>query len=256
MPQRLKDKIALVTGGGRGIGEAIARRLSEEGAQVWVADIDEAVARDAAASFIGAKSLHLDIADSISVGNAAKEIESRHGRLDVLVNNAAVFEVTPVEDFDMAAHKRVLDINLNGALRVTIAMLSLLRRSSAARVLNIASVNGLRGSTENLSYSTAKGGIVNMTRCLACDLAPYNILVNAIAPGFINTRMSILPNGMGHEHETEWFKEIYIKNRRIPLARAGTPDDVAGPALFFCSDDSKYVTGQILPVDGGMLTTL
>jgi NAD(P)-dependent dehydrogenase (short-subunit alcohol dehydrogenase family) len=256
MQDRVKDKVAIVTGGARGIGQAIARRLVEEGAKVWVADIDEAVAHQAAASMERMQALRLDISDDASVASAIEEVRKCDQRLDILVNNAAIFEMTSLEHFSMDSHVRILEVNLNGALRMTVAALPLLRSSGSGRVLNIASVNGLRGSAENLSYSTAKGGIVNMTRCLASDLAPFGITVNAIAPGFINTRMSILPDGSGHEHETATFKEIYIKNRRIPLARAGTPEDVAGPALFFCSDDSRYVTGHILPVDGGMLTTL
>ena len=133
-------------------------------------------------------------------------------------------------------------------------MVPLMRTAGGGRILNMASVNGLRGSRDSLSYSTAKGGIVNLTRCLASELSVDNITVNAIAPGFISTRMSVWPDG-SVEHESDWFKYIYVENRRIPLARGGEPDDIAGPAFFFCSDDSRYVTGQILPVDGGMLST-
>ena len=114
---------------------------------------------------------------------------------------------------------------------------------------------GARGSRDALAYSTAKGGIINMTRALACDLGTDGIVVNAIAPGFIDTRMALLPDGSGHEHETEWFQDIYIKHRRIPLGRAGQPDDVAAAAMFFCGDDCRYVTGQILMVDGGVSAT-
>jgi NAD(P)-dependent dehydrogenase (short-subunit alcohol dehydrogenase family) len=96
---------------------------------------------------------------------------------------------------------------------------------------------------------------VNFTRALACDLGSHGILVNAVAPGFIDTRMALLPDGSGHEHETDWFRDIYLKYGRILLGRAGTPDDVAGPALFLCSDDCAYVTGQILLVDGGVSAT-
>jgi len=256
LAQRLKDKVALVTGSGRGIGESIARRFAQEGAQVWVADVDEAAGRATAASLEGAMYAQVDITDSRSVAALAKQIGERNGRLDILVNNAAILDMTPYKDLTIESFMHVHDVNLNGMVRVTLAMVPLLRKSAAgARILNIASVNGIRGSRDSLSYSTAKGGVINFTRCLASELGPDGINVNAIAPGFIRTRMSVLPDG-SVEQETDWFKYIYVKHRRIPLAKGGVPDDIAGPALFFCSEDSRYVTGQILPVDGGMMSTL
>jgi len=256
LAQRLKDKVALVTGSGRGIGESIARRFAQEGAQVWVADVDEAAGRATAASLEGAMYAQVDITDSRSVAALAGRIDERNGRLDILVNNAAILDMTPYQDLTIESFMRVHDVNLNGMVRVTLAMVPLMRKCVAgARILNIASVNGIRGSRDSLSYSTAKGGVINLTRCLASELAPDGINVNAIAPGFIRTRMSVLPDG-SVEQETDWFNYIYVKHRRIPLAKGGVPDDIAGPALFFCSEDSRYVTGQILPVDGGMMSTL
>jgi NAD(P)-dependent dehydrogenase (short-subunit alcohol dehydrogenase family) len=114
---------------------------------------------------------------------------------------------------------------------------------------------GLRGARDSIPYSTAKGAIVNFTRALACDVAPDGIIVNALAPGFIDTRMALLPDGSGHEHDTDWFKDIYLKYGRIPLGRAGKPEDIAGPAFFLVSDDARYVTGQIILVDGGVSAT-
>jgi NAD(P)-dependent dehydrogenase (short-subunit alcohol dehydrogenase family) len=150
----------------------------------------------------------------------------------------------------------VIEVNLNGAILLTLALLPLLRQGTAGRaVLNIASIMGLRGDRDALAYCTAKGGIVNFTRALACDLAREGIRVNAIAPGFIDTRMAMLPDGVSHQHQTEWFKEVYLKHGGLPLGRAGVPVDIAGPAYFFCSDDAAYVTGQILLVDGGVSTT-
>jgi len=256
LADRLKNRVALVTGSGRGIGEAIARRFSQEGAQVWVADIEEAAARTVVASLEGAVHAQVDITDSRSVGALAERIGERHGRLDILVNNAAILDMTPYKSLTIESFMHVHDVNLNGMVRVTLAMVPLLRKcAGGARILNLASVNGIRGSRDSLSYSTAKGGVINLTRCLASELAPDGINVNAIAPGFIRTRMSVLPDG-SVEQETDWFNYIYVKHRRIPLAKGGVPDDIAGPALFFCSEDSRYVTGQILPVDGGMMSTL
>lgn len=254
--KRLQNRIALVTGGARGIGAAIAQRLSDEGATVVVADIDEAQAKSFAAGIDNGFAHPVDIADTKSVARLAAVIGEKYGQLDILVNNAAVLDATPYASLTMQRYRKVLDINLNGALEVVFASVPLMRKSArGGRILNIASIMGVRGSRDSLAYSTAKGGIVNMTRCLACDLASDGITANAICPGFINTRMAELPDGSGHEHDTDWFKDIYLKYRRIPLARAGLPADIAGPAYFLCSDDSAYVTGQILLVDGGVSAT-
>jgi NAD(P)-dependent dehydrogenase (short-subunit alcohol dehydrogenase family) len=254
--KRLDQRVALVTGGARGIGAGIAARLAAEGAHVVIADIDEAEAVTMAGTLANTTARHVDIADPSSVASLAASIDGAFGRLDILVNNAAILDATPIADLTMERYRRVLDVNLNGALGVTFAILPLIRRGGAARrILNIASIMGVRGSRDSLAYSTAKGGVVNMTRCLASDLAPDAINVNAICPGFIDTRMALLPDGSGHEHDTDWFKDIYIKYRRSPLARSGKPEDIAGPAYFLCSDDSAYVTGQILLVDGGVSST-
>jgi NAD(P)-dependent dehydrogenase (short-subunit alcohol dehydrogenase family) len=254
--RRLTGRVALVTGAARGIGEAIARRLSEEGAKVVIADIDEDEAKRTASRLEGTAAFRVDIADSTSVAALTAAITEAHGRLDILVNNAAILDATRFDDLTLARYRKVLEVNLNGALAVTLASVPLLRKAQlGGRILNIASIMGLRGSRDSIPYSTAKGGLVNLTRCLACDLARDGITVNAICPGFINTRMAELPDGSGHEHDTEWFKDIYIKYGRIPLGRAGLPDDVAGPAFFLCSADSAYVTGQTLLVDGGVSAT-
>jgi NAD(P)-dependent dehydrogenase (short-subunit alcohol dehydrogenase family) len=255
--QRLKDRVAVVTGGARGIGRGIAERLAAEGARVVVADIDEAeAAKVAAALGSEAAAARVDIADAASVAALAETVSARHGRCEILVNNAAILDAVGFADMRFETYRRVIDINQDGAIRVTLALLPLLRRGGEGRrVLNIASIQGVRGARDALAYSTAKGAIVNFTRALACDLADEAIVVNAIAPGFIDTRMAILPDGSGHEHDTDWFKDIYLKYGRIPLRRAGTPEDIAGPAFFLCSDDARYVTGQILLVDGGVSAT-
>lgn len=257
MTGRLQDRIALVTGGAQGIGLGIATRLAEEGARVILADIKDAtVAAEAlTARGLAASAARLDIGDDASAAALAALVEDRHGQLDILVNNAAIADEAPISDLTMDHYLRVTRINQDGAVRVSLALLPLIRKGGAARrILNIASIMGLRGWPNSVPYSTAKGGIVNFTRALAADLAPEGILVNALAPGFVDTPMSILPDG-SHEYDADWFRDIYVKYGRIPLRRFGTPEDMAGPAFFLCSDDARYVTGQILLVDGGASAT-
>jgi NAD(P)-dependent dehydrogenase (short-subunit alcohol dehydrogenase family) len=258
-PGRLAGRIAVVTGSARGIGEAIARMLAKSGAAVVIADRDGELAMSVAADFVRdgleAVGVPTDIADEASVAGLAAEIAARWGKLDILVNNAAVLDATPLAQLTRQRFEAVQAINQNGALWVTMAMLGLLRRSSQARIVNIASILGVRGTADSVSYATAKGGVVNMTRTLAVDLASDGILVNCVCPGFVDTRMALLPDGSGHEHQTDWFKDIYIKYGRIPLRRAAQPDDIAAATSFFCGDDCRYVTGQILLVDGGVSAT-
>ena len=252
--KRLDGKVAIVTGGAHGIGNAIARRLAEEGADVIIGDIDGVAAEREAAAIDGAHSMSLDITKREQIDAVVQAAEEKFGRLDILVNNAAILDIAPFDQLTYERFSEVLRVNLDGALLCCLAAVPALARSGGGRILNIASIMGIVGSKESIPYSTAKGGIVNLTRCLACDLAPKNITVNAIAPGFIDTRMARLEDG-SHEHDTDYFKTVYLKHEKIPIGRAGKPDDIAGPGFFLCSDDSRYVTGQILAVDGGVTMT-
>ncbi|UVK43857.1 SDR family oxidoreductase [Mesorhizobium sp. AR07] len=254
--QRLSGKTAVVTGAARGIGEAIARRLAQEGAAVVIADIDLAEAQAVAATLPGAVAAHVDIANDASVAALADFVGGRFGHCEILINNAAILDMTGIETMTMAHYRKVLDINQDGAVRATLAFLPLIKAAGEGRrIVNIASIMGVRGQPDAVPYSTAKGAIVNFTRAIAADLGRYGITVNAVAPGFIDTRMAHLPDGSGHEHDTDWFKDIYLKYGRILLGRAGTPGDIAGPVYFLCSTDAAYVTGQILLVDGGVSAT-
>lgn len=254
----LAGRVALVTGSARGIGKAIALRLMELGATALIADRDGELAHQAAAAFAAdgfdAQAIALDITDAAAIAGLASQITSRWGRLDILVNNAAVLDSTPLADLTMEHFRRIQEVNQNAVLAMTLAMLPLLRQSACPRVVNIASIQGVRGAADSMAYSSAKGGVVNMSRSLAVELAPDGILVNCICPGFVDTRMALMPSG-DHEHETDWFKDIYIKYGRIPLRRAAQPDDIAAATAFFCGDDCRYVTGQMLLVDGGVSAT-
>lgn len=253
--RRLEGRVALVTGAARGIGQAIAARLAAEGAAVVVADRDLPEAQAAVAAMgPKASAQPVDIADEASVRALAAAIGRDHGRLDILVNNAAILDMTGIDELTLAHFQHVLAINLTGAVLVTMAVLPLMA-GGQGRIVNIGSIMGERGQRDAIAYSTAKGGIANFTRALAADVGARGITVNAIAPGFIDTRMALLPDGSGHEHDTAWFKDIYLKHGRILLGRAGSPADIAGPVFFLCSDDARYITGQVLLVDGGVSAT-
>lgn len=257
--RRLEDRVAVVTGGAQGIGLGIGTRLAEEGAIVILADIAFDKAKASAAKLVEqghrVGAARLDIADTASVTALARQVDEAHGRCEILVNNAAIGADTQIETMKFEDYQRVIGINQDGAVRMAMAFVPLLKKAGEGRrILNIASILGLRGWPNQIAYATAKGGIVNFTRALACDLAPHNIMVNAIAPGFVDTPMSIRPDG-SHEYDADWFRDIYVKHGRIPMRRYGNPADMAGPAFFLCSDDAQYVTGQILSVDGGASAT-
>ena len=257
--KRLAGRVAVVTGGAQGIGLGIAERLAEEGAAVVLADVKIDTAKAAAERINkaggSASALKVDIGDEASVMALAASVDEMHGRCEILVNNAAIGDSTGIEKMTMAHYHDVVHINQDGAVRMTLAFLPLIKKAGPGRrILNIASIMGLRGWPDSIPYSTAKGAIVNFTRALAADLAKDGIMVNALAPGFVDTPMSIQPDG-SHEYDADWFRDIYVKYGRIPLRRFGKPADMAGPAFFLCSDDAQYVTGQILLVDGGASAT-
>jgi NAD(P)-dependent dehydrogenase (short-subunit alcohol dehydrogenase family) len=197
----------------------------------------------------------VDVADPVAVQGLVEEVRSRWGRLDVLVNNAGIADYSRFDAFGAVDLERVLAVNLSSALICTRAAATLLERSASARVLNLSSVLGYRVVPECIPYCTSKGAIITLTKCLAVELAPRGIRVNAIAPGTFDTRMARLPDG-SHEYEAQDFKEFYIRGGRLPLGRIGRLEELGAAAYFFCSDDSSYVTGQTLLVDGGMSVRL
>lgn len=257
--ERLKNRVAVITGAAQGIGFGIADRLAAEGAVTLLADVKLANATAASQRLVEqgykAEALPVDIGDDASVAELAAAVDRKYGRCEILVNNAAIGADTHIETMKMEDYHRIISINQDGAVRMVQAFVPLIKKAGdGRRIVNVASIQGLRGWPNQLAYATAKGAIVNFTRALACDLAPYDIMVNAIAPGFVDTPMSILPDG-SHEYDSDWFRDIYVKYGRIPLRRFGSPADMAGPVFFLCSDDARYVTGQILSVDGGASAT-
>jgi NAD(P)-dependent dehydrogenase (short-subunit alcohol dehydrogenase family) len=258
MTGRLQDRVALVTGAARGIGLAAARVLAEEGARVLMCDLDEDVvlvaANDLLKEGLTVKATKADVSDQASISDAVAATVSAWGRLDILVSNAAITDDTPFESISAERWHQVMNVNLDSVLYGAQAAMPHLRRSPCASIVNVASIQGLRGQPNSMAYATAKGAVVNLTRCMAVDFGPLGVRVNAIAPGYIDTRMALM-HGNVHEHETDWFQDVFIKHGRLPLRRPGKAEDVAGPILFLASDDSRYVTGQVLVVDGGLTCT-
>ncbi len=256
---RLQQRRAIVTGGARGIGLAVVRRLLEEGARVAIVDVDQSALAEALRS-VGDINCELpiacccDVRSTSSIQGLRDQVKQHFGGIDILINNAAILDWTAIADLTPAKLQEVWQVNFYGAVGCIQAFLPDLSRSRNARIVNVASINGMRGTSNSLAYNTSKAALINLTKSLAVDLAPQGIIVNAVAPGFVNTRMSKLPDG-GSEYDTQWFKDIYITHRRIPLTRPGLPEDIAGPVVFLCSDDARYITGQVLVVDGGLTAT-
>lgn len=255
---RLHDRVALVTGAARGIGLAAARALAQEGARVMLCDLDEDVLAGAADGLLKegltVQAVAADVSDHAGLDRTVAAAVAAWGRLDVLISNAAITDDTGFESLSADQWHKVMSVNLDSVLYGAQAAMPHLRRSPCASIVNIASIQGLRGQPNSMAYGTAKGAVVNLTRCMAVDFGPLGVRVNAVAPGYIDTRMALM-HGDVHEHQTDWFQDVFIKHGRLPLRRPGKVDDVAGPILFLASDDSRYVTGHVLVVDGGLTCT-
>ena len=253
----LDDRRILITGAARGIGLAVARQCLAEGARVLFTDVDAEALAEAAEELNAPgdrlRSVALDVSDRTSIEAALSRIEDWAG-LDGVVNNAAMLDISHAADVLDDRWSRVLDVNLTGALRVTQAALPLLRQSTSPAIVNTLSTQAFFGVPKSAAYATAKGGLFMLTRSMAVDFGSEGIRVNAVAPGFIDTRMALMEDGR-HEHELEDFRTHYIEAGRIPLRRPGKPQDCAGPFVFLLSDLSLYITGQAICVDGGLSAT-
>lgn len=242
----LENKVALVTGSGRGIGRAIALTLAANGADVAVSDIDGA-STDVVAEEVrklGRRSLAIicDVSDPTACKAMIDQVVGELSRLDILVNNAGITRDRLVlgmkdEDWD-----RVLDVNLKGTFHCTRAALRPMSKQRFGRIINIASIVGLTGNPGQANYAASKAGLIALTKTVAKEMASRNITANAVAPGFIQTEMT-------EKLRADW-KEALLK--QIPLGRMGEPAEVASCVLFLASDQAGYITGHVLQVDGGM----
>jgi len=247
MMRGLQNKIAIVTGAGQGIGQAIAVRLAQEGADVAVSDINLQSAEQTASQIrqMDRRSLALkaDVANFEDVRAMVEESTQEFGRVDILVNNAGVTKDNLLVRMTQQQWDWVISVNLKGTFNCTKAVVPLMMRSRYGRIINIASVIGLVGNAGQANYAASKAGIIGLTKSAAKELASRGITVNAVAPGYIQTEMT--------ERLPEQAKEAFLKT--VPLQRVGLPQDVAGVVAFLASEDASYITGQVINIDGGMV---
>ncbi|MET0619024.1 MAG: 3-oxoacyl-[acyl-carrier-protein] reductase [Thermoanaerobaculia bacterium] len=244
--KRFENRIALVTGASRGIGEAIAKRLASEGATVLAAartaDALVRVVSEIEAAGGRASALALDLADPGSIEAAVKSALAAHGEIHVLVNNAGVTEDNLILRMSREAWDRVLATNLTGVFLLTQAVVKGMVRKRYGRIVNVTSVVGLMGNAGQVNYAASKAGLVGLTMSVARELASRNITCNAVAPGFIATAMT---DKMTDDAKSKMTGQI-------PLERLGAPDDVAAAVAYLASEDAAYVTGTVVNVSGGL----
>ena len=241
----MTGRVALVTGASRGIGRAIAARLAADGATVVAAargtNADDTVSAIKSAG-ANAEAIALDVTDAAAIEQQIAGILARHGRIDVLVNNAGITRDTLLLRMKRDDWDAVLQTNLTAAFACAQAVLKPMIKQRAGRIINITSVVGQSGNAGQANYAASKAGLIGFTKALALEVASRNITVNAVAPGLIDTDMTRAISGGAHE---EWAN-------RIPLKRLGTADDVAAAVSFLASDEASYITGHVLAVNGGM----
>jgi 3-oxoacyl-[acyl-carrier protein] reductase len=245
---RFENQVAVVTGAGRGIGHAIAVRLANEGARVACVSRTEANAQRTsdeinAARADAAKAYAVDVADQEAVQNAAAQIFEDFGRVDILVNNAGVTRDGLSMRMSLDDWDTVLNTNLKGAFIFTQAVMRPMIKQRSGRIINISSIAGLIGNAGQANYAASKAGLIGLTKTLARELASRGITVNAVAPGLIETDMTTVLS--------EEIRQNILKN--VPLGKLGEPEDIAGAVAYLASAEAKYITGQVLAVDGGMV---
>ena len=240
---RLEGKVAIITGAGRGIGKEAARLFAKEGARVIACDVMEEWVKGLGEEVEGIEGYKLDVTDRGMIGEVVKDVYERYGKIDVLVNNAgitrdALFVKMKEEDWD-----RVIEVNLKGVFNMTQVVVPYMVKGGGGSIINTSSVVGIYGNIGQTNYAASKAGLIGMTKVWAKELGRYGIRVNAVAPGFIKTPMTEkLPE-----------KVVNIVLDRTPLRRMGEPIEVAYVYLFLASDESSFITGQVIGVDGGLV---
>jgi NAD(P)-dependent dehydrogenase (short-subunit alcohol dehydrogenase family) len=247
---RFAGQTAIVTGAGRGMGRAVARGLAAEGAQVVVAEVDEAAGREAADAITGAGGHALAVAADISqvdqVRALFKQALEAFGTVDILVNNAGIGIARPLLEYTEADWDRQLGVNLKGMFFATQEAARVMIPKRRGKIVNFASTAAfVSSSTPETAYDISKGGVRQLTISVAAELAPHHVNVNAVAPGTILTELTL--------RVLDTPEKMDRAAAKIPLGRLGSPEDMVGPVLFLCSDEAGYITGHTLVVDGGWL---
>jgi pyridoxal 4-dehydrogenase len=239
---KLKDRVAIVTGGAQGIGRAIADKLGAEGATVVVSDVNGPGARNVAAAIPGAVGLEADVSKPEDVSRMVDDTVGRFGKLDILVNNAAIVPFTAWDDIDFAEWRRIMAVNLDGVFLASRAASDAMRKNDYGRIVNIASNTVVAGTPNMAAYVAAKGGVFGFTRALATELGKYGITVNTVSPGLTETE-----GVMASPHAAAF--DFVQSLQAIP--RHGVAEDIAPIVAFLASEEARWITGQMVVVDGG-----
>ena len=254
----LTDTVTIVTGAGQGLGRAVSLEFSDEGSAVALLERNSETLHTVAAEIRekggSCEPYELDITDYDAYRSVVDDVIARFGKVDAIVNNAAI--VPPyrtILDDTLEDWRRTVAVNLEAVYMGSKLVAPHMAERGSGRIVSIASVQGFAASGEVGSYNAAKGGIIALTKSMAVELGPSNVLVNAVAPGFMRTPMSIL-DGVD-ETTTPEFVEWYVDKGRVPLRRTGLPEDVSGAVVFLASNYCRYMTGQVLVVDGGLTST-
>ena len=250
MQANLQQQVALVTGAGKGIGQAIADKFSANGATVFYTDIDEENAKSAAAK-TGGHGLKLDVTDAGDIGRVMETIMARCGRLDIVVNNAGINTLAhrvTTDEFPREEWDRIVAVDLTAVYEVSKAAAQVMKRQRAGRIINISSIGGVVPLRLQCAFTAAKAGVNNFTRAMAIEFGRDGILVNAIAPGSVMTEGT---QKLFYGDDGLFRKNVQAMIDHVPLGRPGTPEEIAVAALFLAAPENTYLSGHILVVDGG-----